>query len=113
VREGGVLEQITRELTVEALPGDIPESITHDASGLEPGATLTLSEIRAPANLALVDDPETVIATITAPRLEVETTDEIETETEVVGEGEAAGAEEATADEAADAAAAEADTTSE
>jgi large subunit ribosomal protein L25 len=88
VKEGGVLEQVMRELSVEALPGDIPESITFDASGLEAGATVTLAEITAPANVKLLDDPEAVVATITAPRLELETDDEIETETEVVGEGE-------------------------
>jgi large subunit ribosomal protein L25 len=116
--EGGVLEQVTREVTVEALPGDIPESIKHDASGLEIAATLTLGEISAPPNVKIVDDPETVVATVVIPRLVVETEDEIETETEVVGEGEegaaeAAGADEATADEGADAAASDADTTSE
>jgi len=88
VKEGGVLEQTARELNVEALPGDIPESITFDASGLEAGATVTLADITAPANVKLLDDPETVVATITAPRLELETEDEIETETELVGEGE-------------------------
>jgi large subunit ribosomal protein L25 len=86
VKEGGVLEQIMRELNVEALPTDIPESITFDASGLEAGATVTLAEIAAPANVTLLDDPEAVVATITAPKLEVETEDEIETETELVGE---------------------------
>jgi large subunit ribosomal protein L25 len=86
VKEGGVLEQPMRELNVEALPGDIPETISFDASGLEAGATVTLAEISAPANVKLIDDPEAVVATITAPRLEVETEDEIETETELVGE---------------------------
>src|SRR3954463_5851161 len=38
VKEGVVLEQIMRELNVEALPTDIPESITFDGSGLEPAA---------------------------------------------------------------------------
>jgi len=90
VKEGGVLEQVVRELNVEALPGDIPESIAFDASGLEAGATVTLAGITAPPKVKLLDDPETVVATITAPRLEVETEDEIETETEVVGEGEEA-----------------------
>ncbi len=100
VRDGGVLEQVTREVTIEALPGDIPDSIQHDVSGLEAGATLTLSEIRPPAKVVLVDDPESVVATITAPRLQLETETEIETETELVGEGaeeagEAEGAPEA------------------
>jgi large subunit ribosomal protein L25 len=86
VKEGGVLEQVMRELNVEALPTDIPESISFDASGLEPAATVTIADISAPAKVTLLDEPETVVATITAPRLEVETEDEIETETELVGE---------------------------
>ena len=101
VKEGGVLEQPVRELNVEALPTDIPESITFDASNLEIAATLTLAEITAPPKVTLLDDPETVVATIVAPRLEVETDDEIETETELVGEeGAEAKAEGDTAEEA-------------
>jgi large subunit ribosomal protein L25 len=86
--EGGVLEQQTRELNIEALPGDIPESISHDASGLEINATLHLSEIAAPKGVTFLDDPETVIASITLPRLVLEAEDDVETETELVGEGE-------------------------
>src|SRR3712207_3009262 len=86
--EGGVLAQETRELTIEALPGDIPESIQHDVSGMELNATLHLSDITAPGGVTFVDDPETVIASMSVPRLEVETPDEVETETQVVGEGE-------------------------
>lgn len=88
--EGGVLEQGSREITIEALPGDIPDSIQHDVSGLEMGATLHLSEITPPSGVVIVDDPESVVASITAPRLVLETETEIETETELVGEGEAA-----------------------
>ena len=86
VVEGGVLSQEAREITIEALPGDIPDSIKHDVSGLEMNATLTLDALTAPAGVTFVDDAETVIATITPPTLEpVE--EEIETETELVGEG--------------------------
>jgi large subunit ribosomal protein L25 len=86
VVEGGVLNQETRELNIEALPGDIPDSITHDVSGMEMNATVTLSDVTAPDGVTLLDDPEeTVVATITPPTLEpVE--EEIETETELVGE---------------------------
>src|SRR6476659_6183494 len=99
VSEGGVLSQETRELNIEALPGDIPDSIQHDVSGLEMNATLTLSAITAPRGVTLLDDPEeTVVATITPPTLEpVE--EEIETETELVGEE---GVESAEADAAAE-----------
>jgi large subunit ribosomal protein L25 len=86
VKEGGVLEQPVRELNVEALPTDVPERITFDASNLAIAATVTLAEITAPPKVTLLDDPETVVATIVAPRLEVETEEEIETETELVGD---------------------------
>ena len=90
VSEGGVLSQETRELNIEALPDDIPDSITHDVSGLEMNETLTLSVVSVPEGVTFLDDPEeTVLATITPPTLEpVE--EEIETETQLVGEGEAA-----------------------
>jgi large subunit ribosomal protein L25 len=85
--EGGVLEQQLRELNVEALPGDVPESVQLDASQLEMGATVHVSDLTAPNGVTILDDPESVVASITLPRLEVETED-VETETAVVGEGE-------------------------
>ncbi len=94
VRDGGVLEQVTRELTIEALPTDIPDTVTHDVSEMQIGDTLTLESVRAPAGVTLVDDPETVVATVTPPRLQVEPTEEIEEETEVVGEAAAEAAAE-------------------
>ena len=85
VVEGGILNQEIRELNIEALPGDIPDSIVHDVSGLEMNATLTMEVLEAPSGVTLLDDAETVIVTITPPTLEpVE--EEIETETELVGE---------------------------
>jgi large subunit ribosomal protein L25 len=87
VKEGGVLEQITREATIEALPNDIPDSIQHDVSALVIGDTITLESLSAPSGVTLLDDPETVIATLQPPRLPEEEP-EIEEETELVGEGE-------------------------
>ena len=98
VKEGGVLEQVTRELTIEALPNDIPDSLQHDVSAMVIGDTVTLDALRPPAEVTLMDDPETVIATLTPPRLQIEEEEEIEAETEVVGEGEE-GAEGAAEDE--------------
>jgi large subunit ribosomal protein L25 len=100
VKEGGVLEHVTRELAIEALPTDIPDSIQHDVSGMVIGDTLTLDALTPPAEVALLDDPETVIATLTPPRLQLEEEEEIEEETEVVGEeGAEPAAEEAAAPE--------------
>ena len=90
VTEGGIFNQELREVNIEALPGDIPEAITHDVSALAMNETITLAVLTAPAGVTLLDDPEVVIATITPPTLEpVE--EEIETETEVVGEEGAEG----------------------
>jgi large subunit ribosomal protein L25 len=84
-KEGGVLEHVTRELNIEALPTDIPESIVADVSGMEAAATMHLSELTAPAGVEFLDDPEeTIIATITVPTEVVEP--EVEEETELVGE---------------------------
>lgn len=102
--EGGVLEQQLRELSIEALPGDVPESVAHDASGLEAGGTLTVADLTAPKGITILDDPESVVASITLPRAAIEAEDEVETETAVVGEeteGEAdAGSTGGDADEA-------------
>jgi len=90
VKEGGVLEQVTRELTVEALPTEIPDSLQHDVSTLVIGDTVTLDALTPPSNVKLVDDPETVIATLSPPKLQLEEEPELEEETELVGEGEEA-----------------------
>ena len=101
-KEGGVLEHVTRELNIEALPTAIPESILHDVSTLEMNDTVTLAAVTVPDGITLLDDPEeTVIATLTPPRLEVEADEEIEEETERVGDPDAA--EEAVAEGDADA----------
>ena len=87
VIEGGVLSQETREVNIEALPGDIPDSITHDVSAMKINDTLTLSAVTVPDGITLLDDlDETVIATITPPTVET-TADDIEVETALVGEG--------------------------
>jgi len=91
VKAGGVLEQVTRELSIEALPNEIPDAIQHDVSAAEIGDTITLAALAATAGVTLLDDPETVLVTVTPPRLSTEPSEEIETETEVVGEGGAEG----------------------
>lgn len=104
VKEGGVLEQITRELNVEALPTAIPESIVHAVGEMEIGDTIGLAAVIMPPGVTLLDDvEETVLATLSPPRLQVEEEPEVEAETELVGEegeeGEAPeGAEEAGAE---------------
>jgi large subunit ribosomal protein L25 len=89
VKEGGVLEQITRELNIEALPTAIPESIVHDVGEMQIGETIGLAAVAIPEGVTLLDDIEdTIVATLSPPRLQAEVEEEIEAETELVGEGE-------------------------
>jgi large subunit ribosomal protein L25 len=92
VKEGGVLEQITRELNVQALPTAIPESIVHAVGEMQIGETIGLAAVAIPEGVTLLDDiEETMVATLSPPRLQVEVEEEIEAETELVGEGEEPG----------------------
>jgi large subunit ribosomal protein L25 len=113
IKEGGVLEHVTHQLNIEALPTDIPEAIVVDVSGLEIAATMHLSEISAPTGVTFLDNPEeTIIATVVVPT-EVEEP-EIEEETELVGEeGEVVEGEEAAEGEEGAAPAAEGEAASE
>ena len=100
VVEGGVLSQGAVEINIEALPGDIPDSLQFDVSTLQMNEVATLSQLTAPEGVKLLDDPdETVLASVMPPTKEPEP-EEIETETELVGEGEEGEAAEAAEGEA-------------
>ena len=88
VKEGGVLEHVTREVTVEALPTSIPERLTADVSEMVIGDTVTLSAIAAPEGVEFTaeDTDEVTIATLSPPRVEEEPEPELEEEAELIGE---------------------------
>ncbi len=94
IKEGGILDQPTREVNVEALPTDIPESIQIDVSHLDIGDSVTLAVATVPSGVTLLDDDGAVVASMLAPRLqsEVDELDAIEQETAVVGEADGADA---------------------
>ena len=95
VREGGALSQVAREVNVEALPMEVPEHLELDVSGMAMGDTLRLSDIDVPEGVTLLDDPETVLATLTMPTRVEEPEEEAvegeEGEVEGVAEGERRG----------------------
>lgn len=94
VKGGGVLEHVTREITVEALPAEIPDSISVDVSTMEVNETLQLSSVSPPEGVTFVaDDPEEItIVTLSPPRVE-EAPPEVEEDPELIGEGEGEAAE--------------------
>jgi large subunit ribosomal protein L25 len=111
VKEGGVLSQPLREVQVEALPLEVPEHIDLDVSHMATGDTLRISDIEVPEGVRLLDDSETVVATVTAPTRVIEPEEEaVEGEEAEAVEGEAAegaeaeGGAEAPAEPGADAA---------
>jgi len=88
VREGGVLSQPLRELNVEALPLEVPEHLEIDVSGMETGDTLRVADVPVPDGVTLLDDPESVVATVTAPTRVVEPEETLEGEEGEAVEGE-------------------------
>jgi large subunit ribosomal protein L25 len=88
VREGGVLDQPVHSVTVEALPDALPDTIELDVSSLEIGGTLHVSDVAAPEGVRIVDDPETVVASVTPPSAVEVVEGEVEAEPELVGEKE-------------------------
>jgi large subunit ribosomal protein L25 len=67
-KQGGVVQQVTRELRVEALPTAVPEHIEADISALEIGATVRVADLDAIEGVSFLDDPETVLANCSIPR---------------------------------------------
>ena len=67
-KQGGVVQQVNREIRVEALPTAIPEHIEVDMAPLEVGAILRVADLTAIEGVAYLDDPETVLANCSMPR---------------------------------------------
>ena len=95
-REGGVLSQVSREITVQALPLEMPDRIELDVSGMAIGDTLRLTDLPAMEGVTYLDDPEeTVLASVALPAREVEPEPEEGVEGEELPEGEVPEGEEA------------------
>lgn len=88
VKEGGIMDQVSNEITIRALPTEIPEQITIDVSEMVIGDTIQLESVAIPAGVTwAADDPsEVTIATLNPPPVEPEPDEEVEEETELVGE---------------------------
>ncbi|HET6830121.1 MAG TPA: 50S ribosomal protein L25 [Solirubrobacterales bacterium] len=103
-KEGGILEHVTREVTIEALPTDIPNELVVDVSEMGIGDTIQLDSMTPPDGVKFVADaPEEVtIATLNPPRVVEEEEPELEEETGIVGEDEEEAEEAAAEDEGGD-----------
>lgn len=88
--EQGVLEQIIRELEIRCEPREIPDVINVDVSNLGVHDVLHISDIQVDEKIEILNDPETVIATVgivkDEPVAEV-AVEEGAAEPEVIGKG--------------------------
>lgn len=93
-KEGGVVQQPNREVTIKVKPSDIPESLEVDISGLQIGETITVADVREKSKFEILSDDDFALVLISAPRTEAEM-EELEADTgaadaepEVIGDKE-------------------------
>jgi large subunit ribosomal protein L25 len=67
VKEGGILDFVVREVTIEALPTDIPDQITVDVSRLNIFDTIHVRDLTPPPGVTITDDPSEIIVSILPP----------------------------------------------
>jgi large subunit ribosomal protein L25 len=70
--QGGILEQMLREVEIECLPGDIPGHLVADASTLEFGQTIRVSDLAHDAKVKFITDETQAVAHVTAVKEVVE-----------------------------------------
>jgi large subunit ribosomal protein L25 len=75
-QQGGILEQMLREVEVECLPGDIPSHIDADVSELVFGKTLRVADLPHSDKVKFLTDPNQPVAHVTAVKEEVAPTPE-------------------------------------
>lgn len=70
--EGGFVDFVTREVEVECLPRDIPESLTIDISDLHTNQSFKVQAMAVPDGVKVITDPNTVLVLISVPHKEEE-----------------------------------------
>jgi large subunit ribosomal protein L25 len=93
---GGVLDQTLREIEIEVDPSSIPDHLEYDVTNLVIGDSVHVSDLKVPEGVEVLDDPETSVAVVAAPRAVIEETAAVEAvegaegvaaEPEVIGKG--------------------------
>lgn len=78
--DGGILQPILREMEVECLPGDIPQFIEVDVSGLAIHDAVHLADVAMPTNVSAAYETNEAVVTVLPPTVE-------EVKTAAAGEG--------------------------
>ena len=89
-QDGGILDQVMRELEIEVDPANIPNHVEVDVNPLRIGDSVHVREIPLPEGVELVGEADSTVCVVSAPRAVVETVAPTE-EAEVVAEPEVIG----------------------
>ena len=88
--QGGILEQVLREVEIECLPADIPSHLDIDVTGLEMNQSIHISDLPHSGSIKFLDDEGLTVAHVTAVKetaAEVETAEAAAAEPEVAKKG--------------------------
>jgi len=69
---GGILSQVMSELTIRCVPVNIPRRIEADVTHVLIGHSIHVSDLKAPEGVEIMDDADTTIAVVSAPKVEAE-----------------------------------------
>ncbi|HXB21962.1 MAG TPA: 50S ribosomal protein L25 [Candidatus Solibacter sp.] len=75
-QQGGILDQVLREVEIECLPADIPSSIDADITELAFGQVLRVSDLPHAGRLKFITDANQAVAHVTSVKEEVVATPE-------------------------------------
>ena len=67
-KRGGIIQHQEREVEVNCLPTEIPDRVVLDVSGMNIGDHITIGDLKLPSGVEAVEDPDTIVITIVAPR---------------------------------------------
>lgn len=87
--EGGILDQIMHELTIQVDPGNIPNHIDVDVSGVKLGKSLHVSDLTLPAGIKVMDDAGSTVCVVAPPKVQTEAPADGAAEPEVIRKAKA------------------------
>jgi large subunit ribosomal protein L25 len=88
VKDGGTVEEVLREISVEVDPANIPNHFEIDVSALGINDSVHVSDIKAPEGVEILDDPEATVAVVAPPRIVEEPPAPVEGAVEAAAEPE-------------------------
>jgi len=68
--EGGMIDFVHREVTIECLPGDIPKHVDLDVTDLRIGQHVEAKDLPLPAGVTLAEEPDRVIVSLSHTKAE-------------------------------------------